>query len=68
MAFRCKNMKGCSMYNYISSSVRIIQLQPFLNEYCLNPEKCKECARFKMKERGEKPPANLLPNGERIRF
>lgn len=64
MTFVCKNMKGCTMYNLITGSVRIMQLQPFLHEYCQNPQKYKECARYNIREKGGKSPDNLLPNGE----
>lgn len=67
MSFRCKNMEGCSMYNMITTSVRIIQLQPFLNEYCLNADNYKNCERYKLAEKGVEPPADLLPNGEKLR-
>lgn len=64
MAFKCKNMDGCSMYNYLTGSVRILRLYPLVEEYCRNPEKYKECARYKLLMEGEVPPDNLLPNGE----
>ncbi|MEK6582769.1 MAG: hypothetical protein AABY50_07115 [Nitrospirota bacterium] len=56
------------MYNFITTSVRIIQLQPFLNEYCMNAEEYKECARYKIKEKGGKSPDNLLPNGKILKI
>ncbi len=56
------------MYNYLTTAVRIIQLQPFLSEYCLNLENHKKCARYKMKEKGEKPSADLLPDGKKIKL
>jgi len=68
MSFRCKNMEGCSMYNFITNAVRIIQLQPFLKEYCMNPEKYNECARYKIKDEGGKPPDNLLPDGKILKI
>lgn len=59
-------MRGCPMYDLITTSVRIIQLQPYLTEYCVNPERNKECARYKIMQQGEEPPADLLPDGKRI--
>ena len=50
MDFKCKNMEGCPMYDYLTTSVRIIQLQPFLNEYCLNSNNYNRCARYKIIE------------------
>ncbi len=64
MAFRCKNMNGCSMYNFITSSVRIMQLQPFIIDYCTNSKNFKECARYKIQEKGGEPPPDLLPSGK----
>lgn len=66
MAFKCKNMEGCPMYNLITTSVRIIQLQPYLIEYCTNHDRCRECARFKLIETGKEPPADLLPDGKKL--
>ncbi len=66
MAFRCKNMQGCPMYNLITTSLRIMQLQPYLMEYCANPDHCRECARFKIIETGKEPPADLLPDGKKL--
>lgn len=57
-------MPGCPMYDFITTSVRIMQIQPFLKEYCLNPEKHQECERYKVIETGKEPPCNLLPNGK----
>ncbi len=68
MSFKCQHMKGCSMYNFITTSVRIIQLQPFLDEYCMSPGKYKECARYKIKEKGGKSPDNLLPDGKILKI
>lgn len=56
------------MYNLITTSLRISELQPLIQEYCLNPENYKECMRYKMKEKGEKSPDNLLPNGKMLEF
>ena len=67
MDFKCKNMNGCPMYEYLTTSVRIIQLQPFLNEYCLNSNNYDKCARYKTIEKGKEPPTNLLPNGELLK-
>ncbi len=67
MRSKCPYMKGCPMYNLITTSVRIIQLQPFLNEYCLNSENYKECARYKLNEKGKEPHGNLLPNGQELK-
>lgn len=64
----CWNMKDCSMYSLITSSVKIIHLQPFLNEYCFNPENYKNCARYILKQKGEKPEPHLLPDGTILRF
>ncbi len=67
MTFSCKNMEGCPMYNYMSSSLRILQLQPFLNDFCLNPERYRECVRYKIIEEGKEPPARLLPDGKLLK-
>ena len=67
MEFKCIKMDSCSMYNLITTSIRIIRLQPFLNEYCLNGENYKNCARYKIFEKGQKSPTNLLPNGETLK-
>ncbi len=67
MDFKCKNMEGCPMYDYLTTSVRIIQLQPFLNEYCLNSNNYNRCARYKIIENGNEPPSNLLPNGDTLK-
>ncbi len=66
MAFRCKNMQGCPMYNLITTSLRIMQLQPYLTDYCTNQDRCPECARYRVLETGIKPPADLLPDGTRL--
>jgi hypothetical protein len=66
MSFRCKNMEGCPMYNLLTTSVRIIQLQPFLTGYCEDPVNCKACVRYKLIESGKEPPADLLPNGKKL--
>jgi hypothetical protein len=60
-------MEGCGMYCHLTTSVTIIHLQPFLNEYCMNPERHKECARYQIIEGGKEPPANLLPDGKMLK-
>ena len=62
--FKCKNMDRCSLYNLMTSSVKILELYSFVDEYCKNPEKYKECARYKMSIEGDVPPEELLPNGK----
>lgn len=61
-------MGSCTIFSLITNSLRISQLQPLIAEYCLNPEKYRECMRYKMKEKVEKPPDNLLPNGKKLEF
>lgn len=68
MSFSCENMGSCPMLNLITTSTRISRLQPLIAEYCLNQEKYRECMRYKMKEKGEKSPDNLLPNGKKLEF
>jgi len=51
------------MYNHLTTAVRIIQLQPYVDEYCLGGEHYKKCARFKIIEQGKEPPYELLPDG-----
>jgi hypothetical protein len=55
------------MYNYLTSSVTILELYPFVEEYCRHPEKYKECARYKILIEGDAPPENLLPNGKMLK-
>lgn len=64
MAFQCKYMEGCPMYDLITTSVRIMRLQPYLNEYCLSEVKHRTCARLKIIETGKEPSSKLLPDGE----
>jgi hypothetical protein len=66
MPFRCKNMEGCYMYNLLTTSVRIIRLQPFLTGYCEDAVKYRECARYKVIETGKEPPSDLLPDGKKL--
>ncbi len=66
MSFRCKNMEGCPMYNLLTTSVRIIQLQPFLTGYCESPTNSRQCARYKLIEMGKEPPVDLLPDGKKL--
>ncbi len=66
MSYKCKNMEGCHMYNLLTTSVRIIQLQPFLTSYCEDPLNCLQCERYKIIDRGKEPPADLLPNGKKL--
>ena len=68
MSFKCENMQGCPMYDLITTSVRIIQLQPYLTKYCANPAHYKECARYTIIESGKEPPAYLLPDGKKLTF
>ena len=67
MAFECQNKEGCSMYDLITSSVRIMQMQPFLDEFCHNRKNHLNCCRYKAIEGGKEPPASLLPNGDTLR-
>ena len=66
MPFKCKNMDGCPMYNLLTTSVRIIRLQPYLTEYCEDAENCRKCARYIIIETGKEPPADLLPDGKKF--
>ena len=63
MSFKCIYMEGCPMYNHLTTAVRIIQLQPYVDEYCLGSEHYQKCARFKIIEQGKEPPFKLLPDG-----
>jgi hypothetical protein len=63
MEDNCNNMNDCSMYSLITSSVNIMKLQPYLNDYCLNGENYTKCKRYVLKHKGEKPEPNLLPDG-----
>ena len=56
-------MEGCPMYDLITTSVRIIQLQPFLERYCLARDNFTNCARYRIKKSGKEPSADLLPDG-----
>ena len=67
MSFRCKFMDGCPMYDLITTSVRIMQLQPFLNGYCLNPDNFTRCERYHIIESGKEPPSDLLPDGKKLK-
>jgi hypothetical protein len=57
-------MTGCPMYNLLTTSVRIMQLQPFLNNYCLSRDRHRKCSRFQIIETGIEPSASLLPDGK----
>ncbi|HUT00590.1 MAG TPA: hypothetical protein VMY59_09765 [Candidatus Thermoplasmatota archaeon] len=35
-------------------------------KYCLSPEISKTCARYSLLSKGEIPPVNLMPNGQKI--
>jgi len=63
MSAKCIYVEGCRMYNHLTTAVRIIQLQPYVDEYCLNGERYRNCARFKIREQGNEAPDNLLPDG-----
>lgn len=67
MAFRCEYMQGCPMYNLLTSSVRIMQLQPYLASYCTNADGYTACARFKIIATGVEPDGRLLPDGKRLK-
>lgn len=67
MAFRCKYMEGCPMYDLLTTSVRIIQLQPFLRNYCEHETNHVSCVRYGNIEKGVEPPSTLLPNGENLK-
>jgi hypothetical protein len=54
------------MYDLFTTSVRIIQLQPYFIKYCTDSEHCAECARFKIIESGKEPPPDLLPDGKKL--
>ncbi len=54
------------MYNLLTTSVRIIRLQPFLTDYCEDQQNCLKCARYKIIETGKEPPADLLPDGNKL--
>jgi hypothetical protein len=67
MPFKCRFMEGCPMYDLITTSVRIIQFQPFLDSYCLSAENCTNCARYRIIESGKEPPPDLLPDGGKLK-
>lgn len=67
MSFRCKFMEGCPMYDLITTSVRIIQLQPYLDSYCLARDNFTNCARYRIIKTGKEPPSDLLPDGEKMK-
>jgi len=64
MSAKCVYVEGCPMYNHFTTAVRIIQLQPFLKDYCLSGEHYLDCARYKIKKQGKEAPDNLLPDGK----
>ena len=55
------------MYNHLTTAVRIIQLQPFVKDYCLNDDNYQNCARYKIKSGGTEAPENLLPDGTKLK-
>ena len=63
MEEKCSYMEGCPMYNHLTTAVRIIQLQPYVDEYCSGAENYKKCARYKILKQGKEPPYKLLPDG-----
>jgi len=54
------------VFNLLTTSMRIIQLQPFFAAYCEDPLNCLECARYKIIEIGKEPPVDLLPDGKKL--
>ena len=67
MAEKCSYMEGCPMYNHLTTAVRIIQLQPYVDKYCLGGENCRKCARYKIIAQGKEPPFKLLPDGTTLK-
>lgn len=66
MSFKCKFMEGCPMYDLITTSVRIIQLQPYLSDYCVNSKNFARCVRYGLIDAGKEPPGDLLPDGKKL--
>ncbi len=54
------------MYNLLTTSVRIIRLQPYLTGYCEDPIMFRDCARYRLIETGKEPPSDLLPDGTKL--
>jgi len=55
------------MYNHLTTALRIIQLQPFVKDYCLTGDNYQNCARYKIKCKGTEAPDNLLPDGAKLK-
>jgi len=56
----CQYLNGCPIFaQFKQEGLKNI----WIRHYCQG-WKQKECARLKMREQGETPPKNLLPNGE----
>lgn len=68
MALKCSYMEGCPMYNHLTTSVRIIQLQPYVDKYCLDGKSYQKCARYKIIQEGKEPPYKLLPDGTMLKI
>ncbi|HOQ51850.1 MAG TPA: hypothetical protein PK233_08470 [Candidatus Atribacteria bacterium] len=59
----CPYLSGCPVFAmFKQEGLKNI----WIRRYCQG-EKQEECARLKMRNQGEKPPENLLPNGEFLR-
>jgi hypothetical protein len=63
MPVKCIYVVGCPMYNYLTTAIRIIKIQPFLTDFCLNESNFFKCERYKIRTQGTEPPDNLLPDG-----
>jgi hypothetical protein len=67
MSMKCLYVVGCPMYNYLTTAIRIIQIQPFLSDFCLNGDNYQNCARYRIRQQGSEPPDTLLPNGTTLK-
>ncbi len=61
----CKNTENCQIYG----EVKLANFEKFIamaNQYCVS-ENCVNCQRYKIKELGDMPPIDLLPDGNTLK-
>ena len=66
IGYRCKNLDTCPAFEHFSIH-DFDAFEKITHEYCLSEKDSLLCKRYQIKESGQTPPKELLPDGSMIK-
>lgn len=62
IGYTCYYLKNAPAFDHFPA-VDFEKFVEMANKYCLSKKNNKNCARYKLRKKGDHPPSNLLPDG-----